>query len=222
MKARFNIWTVVVCLLLITAPALSAEIESSSSLILSGGRASLPNICDSPLVTSEGDPGMECSAYSAISRIAFNYKFNQTWGIEISGGDLGRAHGTGTSYGDSYTWQMKADGWTIAGIGHLNIGNNFSLFGKLGVIRSQFNEEAHRLFFDGWYHRVLYNGVSVTSEEKYAPTYGVGFQINLAKNLGLRFQYENFGQYDLYSKYNVTTPEKITITATSLGLVVGF
>lgn len=71
-------------------------------------------------------------------------------------------------------------------------------------------------------YRVTYLGVPVTNVEKYAPTYGVGFQYDFAKNFGLRFQYENFGQYDIYSAYGVTTPDKISLTAASAGLVISY
>jgi opacity protein-like surface antigen len=222
MAIRFNILIVAILVFLGASPVTAAEKEYSSSLILSGGRSVALNACESPLATLEADSGFECSNQPEFFRIAFNYKFTPSWGVEISGGDLGRAHGIGTSYGDPYAWQMKADGWTVAGVGYLNMGKSFSVFGKLGVVRTLLKEDAHRNFSGTWMYRVTYLGVPVTNVEKYAPTYGVGFQYNFTESFGLRFQYEDFGQYDIYSAYGASTPEKISLTATSLGLAINF
>lgn len=201
-------------------PALAAEKETSS-LIFSGGRSVALNSCLSPLV-SAADPGYQCAEDNKIFRIAYIYKFSPAWGIEISGGDLGNAQGTGTQAGDEYIWQMKADGWTISGIGNLTLGNSFSLFGKLGLVRSQLHEENYRNFAGVWMYRYAFNGLPVSNLHSTALTYGVGFQYDFTNTFGLRVQYENFGQYDLYSDYGVSTPEKISLTAISAGLVLNF
>ena len=224
MKSRFKVWIIALFILSITAPAIAAEKENTSLLIFSGGRSVARNACASPLVTLEADSGFQCDNQPDFYRTAYNYKFTPAWGVEISVGDIGRTHGVGSSSGDPYSYQFKADGWTVAGVGFLNIGKSFSLFGKLGVVNTRLQENAHRNFSGTWFRRVIYpsGGVPVTNEEKHAPIYGVGFQFDFAKHVGLRFQYEHFGQYDIFSAYGVSTPEKIILTATSLGLVVGF
>jgi opacity protein-like surface antigen len=222
MEARFKVVAQAFFLCLITSPAIAAEKENSSSLILSGGRSVAQNACLSPLV-AVSDPGFECAENHTIYRIAYNYKFTPAWGIEVSGGDLGDANGTGTLAGLDSTWQMKANGWTIAGIGNFTIGDSFSLFGKLGFVRAQLHEENYRQLSSGvWEYRYAFNGQPITNLETTALTYGVGFQYDFTKTFGLRVQYENFGQYDLYSHYGVSTPEKVSLTAASAGLVVSF
>lgn len=219
MKVRFKVLILSLFVLLIASPALAAEKESSSSLILSGGRSVARNACESPWVAVGGG---ECSETNKIFRIAYNYKFSPAWGFEISGGDLGDARSEGTYLGNPYSWQMKADGWTLAGIGYLNMGSNFSLFGKLGIVRTHLIEHIGTTVGGVAKYGASLNGVPTTLEEKYAPTYGVGFQFNFAKNIGMRFQYESFGQYDIYSAYGVSTPEKISLTAVSAGLMISY
>ena len=222
MEARFKVLVQAFFLCLITSTAMAAEKENSSSLILSAGRSVAQNACLSPLVAAS-DPGFECVEDHKIFRLAYNYKFTPAWGIEVSGGDLGDANGTGTLAGLNSTWQMKANGWTVAGIGNFTIGNSFSLFGKLGFVRAQLHEENYRQLSSGvWEYRYSFNGQPVTNLETTALTYGLGFQYDFTKTFGLRVQYENFGQYDLYSSYGVSTPEKVSLTAASAGLVVSF
>ena len=225
MEARFSVVALAFFISLITSPAIAAEKENSSSLILSGGRSVAQNACLSPVVAVT-DPGFECTENHTIYRIAYNYKFSPTWGIEVSGGDLGDANGNGTyTYLGSpvpATWQMKANGWTVAGIGNFTIGNSFSLFGKLGIVRAQLHEENYINVGGTWLYRNTFNGVTLNNIETYALTYGVGFQYDFTKTFGLRVQYENFGQYDVYSYYGVSTPEKVSLTAASAGLVLSF
>lgn len=218
--------TVLACfIIMISSSAIAAEKEHPSSLILSGGRSVAQNACLSPVVAAT-NPGFECAENHNIYRIAYNYKFSPTWAIEVSGGDLGDANGVGT-YSNSgspvpATWQMKANGWTVASIGNLPISNSFSLFAKLGVVRAQLHEENYINVGGIWLYRASLGGVPLNNSEANALTYGVGFQFDFYKNFGLRVQYENFGQYDVYSYYGVSTPEKISLTALSAGLMVSF
>ena len=223
MGNRFTICVVTLFVFFYNSSSLAAD-ETKASLVFSGGRSVAQNACASPIV-AVADPGYECSEDHAIYRLAYIYKFTPTWGIELSGGDVANANGVGTyTQGGTYPnkWQMKADGWAIAGIVNLTIGKSFSLFGKLGVIRTQLHEEDYDLVGGVWLITSSLNGVPVTGTEVYSPIYGVGFQYDFTKTYGIRVQYENFGQYDIYSYYGASTPEKVRITAASAGLVINF
>jgi len=225
MVIRLRVVALSSVIFLFASPAIAQDKEHSSSLILSGGRSVAQNACLSPLV-SANNPGFECEESHNIYRIAYIYKFSPTWGKEVSGGDLGDANGIGnfTYMGSPVpaTWQMKANGWAVAGIANIPIGNSFSLFAKLGVVRAQLHEENY--LYDGteWLYRNSFGGITLENIEVNALTYGIGFQIDFYKNIGLRIQYENFGQYDVYSYYGVSTPEKVSLSAMSAGLVVNF
>lgn len=221
MSAHFKVGILAIVICLLVSPAMAAEI-SKSSLVFSGGRSIAQNSCESPWVALGADPGFACGEDDTIYRIAYIYKFTPVWGVEISGGDAGYAHGSGTQSGDPYTWQMKADGWTVAGIGNLSIGQSFSLFGKLGFMRTQLKEDIRRNFAGVWMEGVSLNGVPTTNVEINTLTYGAGFQYNFTENYALRLQYENFGQYDVYSAYGLSTPKRISLAAVSAGLVLSF
>lgn len=221
MGTRFKVVAQAFFLCLVTSSVIAAEKENSSSLILSAGKSISQNACLSPLVALY-DNGFECTEDHNIYRVAYNYKFTPTWGIEVSGGDLGDANGVGTYFGLDRTWQMKANGWTVAGIGHLPISNSFTIFAKLGVVRAQLHEEDYLYTGGVWKYRFQFNGQPMTNLETTSVTYGAGFQYDITKTFGIRVQYENFGQYDLYSSYGVSTPEKVSLSATSAGLVILF
>ena len=131
MGTRFIVYVVTLFALFYNSSTMAAD-ETKASLVFSGGRSVAQNACASPIV-AVADPGYECSEDHTIYRLAYIYKFTPTWGIELSGGDVANANGVGTyTQGGTYPnkWQMKADGWAIAGIANLTIGKSFSLFGK--------------------------------------------------------------------------------------------
>lgn len=220
MAPQFKIGIFIV-ILFTSISSSAAEKENKSAFIFSGGRGVALNGCQSPWATA-GTPSSDCSESSTIYRIAYNYKFTPNWAIEISGGDLARPNVEGTYSGGPTTWEMKINGWTVAGIGIMPLGKSFSLFGKLGYIRSHFREHWGAQIGGLPYYGVSYNGVQTIDEDRSGLTYGAGFQVDFTKTFGLRFQYENFGQYDIYSAYGVSNPDKISISTVSAGLVLGF
>lgn len=221
MGSLFKFTTLVLILFSIPAIVIADEKEKSHSLILSGGRAMALNGCQSPWATA-GTPSSECSESSSMYRVAYNYKLTPSWSIEISGGDLGSPYVEGTYQGGPTTWEMKINGWTVAGIGFIRMGSSFSMFGKLGYVRSHFREHFGAYIGGVWKYGASYNGVQTIDEDRNGATYGAGFQIDFTKTFGLRFQYENFGQYDIYSAYGVSNPDKISISTVSAGLAIHF
>lgn len=203
-------------------PTAMAKESNKSALVLSWGNSLAQNSCDSPWVTLVPDPGFECSERYIVFRVAYNYNFSPAWGLEISGGGISNSRGAGTASivtGDPYNWQMKTTGWTVSGVGNLNIGNNFTLFGKIGVARVLIKEDIHWTSGGQGYYGVSLKGVSTPSYEKNTMTYGVGFQYDFNKNFGLRIQYENFGKFDVYTEYGFTSPDPISLSVVSAGAV---
>jgi len=221
MNLRLKLKLLTFILLSIPVPAIAAEKENLNSIVLSGGRSMAQNGCESPWA-KVGTHTSECSDSAPMYRVAYNYKFTPTWHLEISGGDLGRPNVDGTYLGGPSTWEMKIDGWTIAAIGNIAIGNSFSLFGKVGAVRAHFREHFGVITGGVAYYGSTYNGVPTIDEDRTGLTYGAGFQIDFNKSVGLRFQYENFGKYEMYSVYKITPPESISISTASAGLVLSF
>ncbi len=210
---------------LAAAPAF-AEFESlNSSLILSGGYTKAQNACETPWLAYGINSGGSCYENHTAMRLAYNYHFTPVWGFEASYGDLGNATGNGTSstYGTPATWSIKVMGWAFAGTATVPIAGGFSLFGKLGTVRAEFNENLETTTGTGVpMHGISFNGVPISRQIKNAVTYGVGVQYELNKTFALRAQYENFGSYDIYSAYGVSSPPRITLSMLSAGIVLKF
>ena len=118
---------------------------------------------------------------------------------------------------------MKASGWALAGTATIPVAGGFSLFGKLGTVRAEFYENIHASTSTGVVMEgISFNGVPISRQIKNAVTYGLGVQYELNRTFALRAQYENFGSYDIYSAYGVSSPPRITLSMLSAGIVLKF
>ena len=90
------------------------------------------------------------------------YQFSPNWGAELAYNDLGRYR------------NANIESWTLAGVGTLPLGAQWSILGKLGVA-------ANRTRFAG------------TTNNKDV-LLGVGVGYNFSKQFGLRLEYEDFGK----------------------------
>ena len=117
------------------------------------------------------------------------YQFTPNWGVEAQYTDLGKRSATATFSGavvGSAGLNASASQWGIAGTGTMPLSNNFYLLGKLGVSR---NEIANVTATVG--------GVTITGSgtRKTDLLAGLGVGYNFNKNVGVRFEYENFGKF---------------------------
>ena len=217
MTTRFNIIFCSIIYTLHFASAIAAE-PAKSTLAFSLGNSSAPNACDSPW-TLVADPGFECTEGNRVFRFAYNYNFTPAWGLEFSAGDISNSRGSGTTGGDPFTFQMKTTGISLAGIAFLHLGQKFSFFAKAGVARIVLKENVRKITAGITYNGISLNGVNTTDYEENGLTYGLGFQYDFNETFGIRFQYENFGKFDVYSKYGLTTPDPIQLSVISAGFV---
>ncbi len=203
MNIRFNASIIALAGCLLASPAWAAndEDEINSYVSINAGQARQKNACSSPYV----QPGMSCSEKNYAYRLAYGYQFTPAWGIELSYGDLGyseqKFNYTGTILSTPpvtgpgvYSWSLKTTGWAVAGTGTINIGKWFSLIGKLGGVRAEFNEQALASSPAGWV--AFFPTANSASTHVY---YGGGAQVNFTQTFSLRLQYEDFGQYDIYN-----------------------
>lgn len=224
MSTRF---IVIICFFFCTfhLSTASAKETKQSAIILTAGYAIAQNACLSPWVTLVADTGFDCSENKVTFRASYNYRFTPNWELEIGGGDLSDSSGTGTSAavtGSPYAWKMTTGVMAIAGIGHFKIGNSFSLFGKIGAARIHFSEDIRWTSGGVKYYGVSLNNVLVSSFDRDALIYAAGFQYEFNQDYALRIQYENFGTFDVYSAYGLTSPEPINLSVISAGLVLSF
>ena len=229
MEIRFNKWMLVLISCLLTSPAMAGD-KWNSSLTISVGKSKTTNSCESPPLLFYATSGDECQEGGRIYRFAYNYKFSPFWGLELSAGDIGSAKANGTisassapsPVGAPYDWELKANGIALSGVGSLWLGKSLSIFGKVGAVRAHLKEELIAHDVGGDLILVSFNGVVPTNFKKNSLTYGVGLQVELSTAFAMRVQYENFGTYDIYSVYNLSKPEPISLTLISAGLVLKF
>jgi opacity protein-like surface antigen len=202
MQIRFktNMLALICCL--ITSPAFAAE-TWNSAIVVSAGYAKEQGACTAPYANYRFNPRNSCSEKHSVFRFAYDYQFTPVWGFEISYGDLAKAEAFGVSTYDATStgaWKMKVNGWAIAGTGTFPIGGGFSLLGKVGGVRAEFDE--HLTFFcttcspAGDYY--IADDYRIHTA-KGSLTYGLGLQYDFNKTYAIRAQYENFGKYKLYS-----------------------
>jgi OOP family OmpA-OmpF porin len=107
-------------------------------------------------------PGIKSStAYSVFG----GYSFNEYIAAELAYTNFGSAD---RDAGGS----LKGNATSIAAVGSLPLGRDFSLFAKLGYASTKVENS--------------------TSETKDDVTYGAGVQYNLLSNIGIRLGYDNY------------------------------
>ena len=120
-------------------------------------------------------------------KLQLGYKFTPNWAIEGGYVDLGKLNYNATYTGPpagNASGEVKAHGWNVAGVGTYPLNNQFSLFGKLGVIDAK---------IEGSLNDTNGNGGSI-SKTKVKTNWGLGANYNVSKQWGLRAEWERFSK----------------------------
>lgn len=124
-----------------------------------------------------GSPGL-------ASKLSIGYQFTPQFALETSYLNFGRLEVRGRS--SSPTNQtvdgfVKAEGFAFSAIVSLPINNSWSVLGKLGFIQAS-TTASPELTHIG-------SGVTVST---LTPTFGIGAQMNLTRNFGLRMEWDRY------------------------------
>ncbi|SMB32296.1 putative OmpA domain protein transmembrane region-containing protein [Sterolibacterium denitrificans] len=188
-------------------------------------RSSLKNVSKIDSTVSSSDHGY---------KLQLGYEFTPHFAIEGGYVDLGRLTYK-TSYetltpspfpdvlGDITTTfdpahrQARVKGWNIAGVGIYPIDEEWSVFGKLGIIhaRMQTLDTSERLPFN-----IKHNPFGSTrngAESKWSSNIGIGASYRISDTLGIRAEAERFGKV---GKREVTGSTDIDLV--TLGLTARF
>lgn len=140
-------------------------------------------------------------------KVFVGYQFTANWGAEVAYVNFGKpVRGTATVTGVPVTLDAEASGWQLAGVGTMPINDQFSVFGKLGIFRSDVDITAAG------------GGVSVSLSGNHTDlTYGIGARWDFTKNVGAQLEAQRFN--DVGDK-NTTGEQNINLF--TLGLVVRF
>lgn len=211
-------------------PAFAQSEGEGPYIYVQAGEALAHNACQSPWVTiwlpSYGaNPG--CSEQSNIFRGGYGYNYSRTWGLEISYGTFGNAGASGTAMlpGNnyvlapaSYSWQLKAEGLAIQGVGTFHLSDSLAVIAKAGIADVRFTEYLYTIDqnlppgYSNYYWEpvVRYNSL--------APALGAGIRVDFGPHGSLFLIGETFGAHAIYSKLwgNNT---KVILVAASLGLM---
>jgi len=121
------------------------------------------------------------------------YQFDKNWAVEATYMDMGDA--IGTAVGGSAT--LKTTGWGLAGVGTMPVSDAFSVFGKLGFLRSE-----AKLNVTG---NPEFKGAGSTAN------IGFGASYNFTKTVALRAEWERASKVTISDigppvvNYNVNT-----------------
>ena len=142
-----------------------------------------------------------CDDSDTAYKIFGGYKFNRNFAVEGGYSPLGEVSVTG--FGLNAT--AEATAWELVGVGALPLGNNFSIYGKLGFYNAEVEVSSN---FPGG------NGKKTTTDL----TYGLGVQFDLTRNLGIRGEWQRYASAKTPST-TLSDEEKNDIDVLSIGVL---
>jgi OmpA-OmpF porin, OOP family len=125
-----------------------------------------------------------CKDTDTAFKIYGGAHLTKNWGGEIAYVDFGKSTATGTFFGTPATAQTKVNGLILDATGTLPLSDQFSIFGKLGVLGWHIDSSATLSGF----------GSGSVSASGSSLTYGIGAQFAVTKALGVRAEWEHFDQ----------------------------
>jgi len=121
---------------------------------------------------SDSNVGGSCDDKDTAYRIFGGYKFHPN--IAVEGGYAPLGETSASVLGGNVT--AEANAWDIEGVGSWGLGNNFSVFGKLGFYNAE----------------VKLGGVASGKKTTTDLLYGLGGQYDFNRNLGLRLEWNRY------------------------------
>jgi OOP family OmpA-OmpF porin len=144
------------------------------------GEAEANGFCDDirTLVIGLGTVA-SCDEKDSAWKFFGGYQFNRNFAIEASYFDYGSVSTNGQLLGLPVNVSGDISAFGIAAVGILPLGNNFSLFGKLGLLRTEVDVTASVAGFP-----------SSDSDDETGLHYGVGVLFDLGRNFSIRAEWE--------------------------------
>jgi OOP family OmpA-OmpF porin len=125
-------------------------------------------------------------------RALIGYQFNPNIAIEGAYVDLGDNSASGTLNGASLSGKGSFDGWQVAGVGRVPLGNRAGVFGKVGMylwdlsasggtggVTSSFSDDGSDLMFGAGLDFDLSDNVSLRGEWERFQTSPLGVDLNI-------------------------------------------
>jgi OOP family OmpA-OmpF porin len=117
-------------------------------------------------------------------QLGAGWRFNQYWAVEIAGADMGDySIDLEDISGNQLNATYEVKGFKTAVLGIWPLTERFSAFAKLGIASTKTTLKG------------TFNGVAISADEKRnSPLAGFGVQWMFWKNIGVRAEYENWGE----------------------------
>lgn len=208
------------------AAAMPAEAREGPYLYVQAGEAVAHNACQSWWITTvlpSLGSGAGCSERSAIFRGGFGYTYTDTWALELNYGTFGNARSDGTAMfpgfatSSNYSWQLKADGLAVQGVGTFHLGDSVAVIAKAGLARIRFTEYVYSWNTNMPAGVSNYYWMPVIQKNVLAPALGAGFRFDVGPHGSIFLIGETFGSHQIYSAYGSST--RVTLVAASAGLM---
>ena len=139
-------------------------------------------------------------------RLQLGYQFNPNFAIEGGYIDLGKANYTTTYQGGSANGTVKAGGIDLAALGIVPLGDNFSIFGKAGVIAARVKDS-----LSATAPAASVSGSNTSNA--FGALLGVGVTYKLNRATDLRAEFDHVGKIGKSGK-----TDKLSSDMVSLGL----
>jgi OOP family OmpA-OmpF porin len=143
---------------------------------------------------------LSCDDKDTAYKIFGGYKFNKNLAVEGGYTPLGEV----TASGGGVNITAEATAWELVGVGMLPLGNNFSIYGKLGFYNGEIELSSN----------VGASGKKTTTDL----TYGLGVQFDLTRNLGIRGEWQRYSGIKTPSTA-VTDEDDSDVDVLSLGVL---
>lgn len=174
-----------VLLLALASPACFAQSLAGAYVGLSVGQSNTK--FDS--TDFSGDPGVTRSEDKTDSahKLFAGYRFDPTWAMEAGYADLGTPSVSFSNAFGSSRASIDNSSWFIVGKGTFPVTAPIGLFGKLGLTRNK-SKLNYTTNFPG-------DAPATATHTRSGLLWGIGAEYAFNRNLGLRFEYEDFGKF---------------------------
>lgn len=138
-------------------------------------------------ITAKSQTTCQCTG----AKIFTGYAINRTFSIEGGYAKLGSTKASGAFTaplpGGSFTDDIPATGWTLDGIASMPLPNNFSIYGRLGLVRAKVSADIVA-------KTPFYTVTSSKQSDTTRPHYGLGIAYDFSPRLGVRAEWETFNK----------------------------
>jgi OOP family OmpA-OmpF porin len=144
--------------------------------------------------------GLSCDDKDTAYKVFGGYKFNRNLAVEAGYTPLGEV----TASGGGVNITAEATAWELVGVGMFPLGNNFSVYGKLGLYSGELEVSSN----------IGASGDKTTTDL----TYGLGVQFDFTRNLGIRGEWQRYSGIKTPSTA-VTDEDDTDVDVLSIGVL---